>query len=104
MDTSARRTGEEGEALVKRFRESGLTQRAFAESAGIKVCTLQYWLRKVAEGRDSVGGRFVELKPGMCKEGPVSLTVQIGADVTMRFQALPPPSYLAELSREMRTC
>ena len=105
METSSRRTRKEGQALVCRFRESGLTQRKFAKREGIKVCTLQYWLKKPAVLEESGGARFVELKPGTSVGGGhVSLSVHIGADITMRFAALPPPSYLGALSRELVTC
>ena len=83
-----------------------MTQKAFSEEAGIKVCSLQYWLRKkVSADDDPSSARFVELKtmPGL-SDGGVSLSVQIGSGVTMRFATLPPPAYLAELSREMKTC
>jgi hypothetical protein len=73
---------------------------------GIKVGTLQYWLRRVAADEESSSNaRFVELaaRPGI-GDGLVSLSVQIGGDITMRFESLPAPAYLAELTREMKTC
>ena len=105
METKSRRSREEGEALVTQFTESGLTQMAYAKSAGINVSSLQYWLRKITTADEAdESGRFVELTSGAKNGNNVSLSVQIGSEVTMRFAALPPPSYLAELSREMRTC
>lgn len=105
MGTSARRTREEGEELARRFKESGATQREFAKSEGINISTLQYWLRKKSEASGEDSGRFIELMPGksaLCQS--VGLTVNVGRDVTMRFATLPPATYLAALSRELKTC
>ena len=48
--------------LVGRWRESGESQRAVAEAAGVNVHTLQYWVAKLkaeTEARSEVA-RFVE--------------------------------------------
>jgi hypothetical protein len=105
MGTSSRRKMEDGRVLVSRFKESGRTQKAFAQDEGINVCSLQYWLRKVASSDDVSKPRFVELnqRTGFGDDRAL-LSVQIGNDVMMRFATLPPPAYLAELSREMKTC
>ena len=105
MGTSSRRSIEDGRKLVSRFKESGLTQKGFALESGVNVCSLQYWLRKVATADDSQSARFVELdtRPGL-GDGRISLSVQIGSEVTMRFATLPPPAYLAELSLAMKSC
>jgi hypothetical protein len=106
MTTGARRSFEDGRDLVTRFKESRLTQRRFAVETGVTVSSLQYWLRRVASDEgDSSKARFVELsaRPGF-GDGRVTLSVQIGGDITMRFETLPAPAYLAELTREMKAC
>jgi len=105
MATGLRRPVEEWKLLVSRFKESGMTQKAFSEEAGIKVCSLQYWLRKISSDDEASSARFVELKTRAgFSAGGVSVSLQIGSDVTISFATLPPPTYLAELSREMKTC
>ncbi len=99
-----RRTIDDGRVLVSQFKESGLTQKEFALETGVNVCTLQYWMRKTGWSDNDGKARFVELKTGAGTDGHFLLNVQIGSDVTMRFATLPPPRYLAELSREMKTC
>jgi len=105
MGTSSRRSMEDGMELVSRFKQSGLTQKGFALESGVNVCSLQYWLRKVAAVDDSQAARFVELdtRSGLGDER-ISLSVQIGSEVTMRFATLPHPAYLAELSLAMKSC
>jgi len=41
-----KRTAEEGNELVEKYRASGLTQERFAEQARINVAVLRYWLRR----------------------------------------------------------
>lgn len=45
--TARRRTGQAWAAIVARYRESGLSQRAFAEPEGISVERLRGWLAKL---------------------------------------------------------
>jgi len=37
-------------SLVQQWQESGMTQKDFAETHGIKLSTLQYWIRKKRKG------------------------------------------------------
>jgi hypothetical protein len=53
---------QEREALLKAYRESGLTQRAFSQKEGIKFCTFTSWLVKERRGRMVPGKQtFAEL-------------------------------------------
>ncbi len=102
---SSRRPVEEWKLLVSRFKDSGMTQKGFCEEVGIKVCSLQYWVRKMSADDGSSSARFVELKTSIGSgSGHVPLSVQIGGGIVLRFATLPPATYLAEISREMKTC
>ena len=101
-------TRKEGLALVSRYRESGLTQAKFAESAGVTKAALQYWIQKERKSALAVSNamapvQFVEV---VGRESTVS---SFGADGTtmefavgrMRFETLPPPEYVARIALEM---
>lgn len=49
-------------AEVERWRESGLTQRAFSEQLGMKVATFAYWVSRTKEAEKKKG--FIPLGPG----------------------------------------
>ena len=93
------RRAEDGTRIVAAFRESGLTQKAFAESQGIKACTLGYWVKKLSPpaARESTGFVRVEAKP--IRNGWVRLVVN--SKVTLHFEVLPHPQYLAQLARAL---
>lgn len=74
-----RRTAAEIAALLSEHRQSGLTQRAFAESRGLKLSTLTNWLQKrkrVGAGEEAtrlipvrlLGARDQNLSVGECFE------------------------------------
>jgi len=57
-------TAEQRARVVARYRASGLTQREFAEQAGISLSALRGWLYRRdphAEPRGEPRGRFVEV-------------------------------------------
>jgi len=88
--------------LVAAYRASGMTQVAFAERHGLKVATLQSWLYR----RDRSAGRrskepvtFLEVRTA---DPPAAgSVVLVLGDVRVELEALPPPSYLAELYRAL---
>lgn len=95
---------------MARFRESGLTQRKFADQNAIAVSALQYWLRKekhAVQGRESSGTRFVEVVGARSARGdtPYSngLSVEFDAGFTLRFESLPSPEYLASVATVFAT-
>jgi transposase-like protein len=104
IDTDAKRDGrgrriatpEEREALVTRYRSSGLTQRAFAEREGIKFSTFTSWIqgrRHAGKPRRKV--RFAQL-PMMATSG---LAVQLPDGMIIRGTSA---SEVAELVRALQ--
>jgi len=49
-------------AEVERWRQSGLSQRAFAEELGMKLATFSYWVSRTKEAEKKRG--FIPLLPG----------------------------------------
>jgi transposase-like protein len=85
--------------VVARYEASGLSRREFAARNDIGVSALQYWRRKVAVGGGGPASmRFVEVigsDPGSESGG---VTLEFCDGLTLRFETLPSPSYLAEVA------
>jgi transposase-like protein len=101
IDTGAKRDGrgrriataEEKEAMVAQYRESGLTQKAFAQREGLKFSTFTSWV----QGRRKAGRkvRFAELPtPAMA-----GLAVQLPDGTVIRGTSA---GEVAELVRALR--
>ncbi|MBW2735636.1 MAG: hypothetical protein JRH20_24900 [Deltaproteobacteria bacterium] len=100
MSRSRRRGATEGARLVERYEASGLTQRGFAEENEVTVATLQYWLRKARSGDEAPVEqfRFVEVvENGSPDSATGGMSLEFGDGLTLRFEGLPSPSYLAEV-------
>jgi transposase-like protein len=104
VETGAKRDGrgrriattEEREALVAQYRESGLTQKAFAEREGIKFSTFTAWVQgRRHAGKPGRKVRFAQL-PMMATAG---LAVQLPDGMIIRGTSA---SELAELVRALR--
>jgi transposase-like protein len=87
-------------ALIAQYRDSGLTQRAFAVREGIKFSTFTAWLqgRRLA-GRPGRKVRFAEM-PLMPPSAMVGLAVQLPDGVVVRGAAV---SEVAALVRALRS-
>ena len=57
-----RRTPAEIEVLVREFRESGLSQAAFARRVGVHPVSVHRWKRSVPESAPSASPRFVAVR------------------------------------------
>jgi hypothetical protein len=57
-----RRTQAEIEVLVREFRESGLTQAAFARQVGVHPLSVLRWVRSVPEAPPSSSPRFLPVR------------------------------------------
>ena len=100
-----KRSGAEGAALVAKYRESGLTQRGFAQADGVPISAVTYWVSKLdrdeKEKTHHPAARFVEVTPrGLSK--PISddgcgLVVEIGHGLRLQFSSLPRLQYLADI-------
>jgi transcriptional regulator with XRE-family HTH domain len=64
-----RSTQAQREAIVSAYQRSQLTQREFANQAGISVSALQLWLRKAAARPSTQTPAFVEV-PNLLAQAP----------------------------------
>jgi hypothetical protein len=106
METQ-RTTPEQRAEIVTKFRQSGLTQRAFAESAGIRLAQLKGWLYpKTYSTKASCRPRFVRVQtPSVgAIAGDAKLQMDLVNGVVLRFGCLPEPEYLARLHRALSAC
>jgi len=87
-------------ALIAQYRDSGLTQRAFAEREGIKFSTFTSWLqgRRMAR-RTGRRVHFAEV-PVMTAPGMIGLAVQLPDGVVVRGSNA---SEVAALVRALRS-
>ena len=102
MKKSRRRSAAEGAELIAEYETSGLAQREFAVRNGVTMSALQYWLRKAraAEGDEAAAERFrfVEVIGEETEGAPAGgLAMEVGG-LTLRFESLPSPSYLASVA------
>lgn len=71
-------TPEQRARLLTRYRASGLTQREFAERAGVTLSALQGWLYR--RGKSSAPcGRFVEVVPPVPATATERIEVRVGS-------------------------
>ena len=84
---------------AKRWVESGLTQREFAERHGLTAGSLSRWIRELRDGEaeEAVPGEFVEVPTGVAV-GCGVVRLRVGA-VTVEFDQLPPADYVVALGR-----
>lgn len=73
-----RRTPEEWQTILDRFKASGLSQAAFCEQEEIKVCTLRYWLYRP----DKMDSQFVPIRvssqtPTMMDDSQYSISIRV---------------------------
>jgi transposase-like protein len=87
-------------ALIAQYRDSGLTQRAFAQREGIKFCTFTAWVqgRRFA-GKPGRKVRFAEV-PMMTPPAMIGLAVQLPDGVVVRGTSA---REVAELVRALRS-
>lgn len=99
MTQSKRRSSSEGGKLAARFRSSGLSQREFAGRNGMTISALQYWLRRTKNSeKEARQFRFVEVVGEETKDAPTcGVSMELSGGLTLRFETLPSPSYLASV-------
>jgi len=95
-----RRTAEERREIVAEFRNSGLTQEAFARRRRISVGTLRSWIYRDEEIKEERQDRFVEISGRVVAAGP-EVVLRIGDQVAVELSELPAPEYLIELSKRL---
>ena len=88
--------------LVAAYRASGMTQAEFAERRGINVSTLQSWLyRRDRRAAKPSAAPVTFLEVRAADQPTAGRVVLMLGDVRVELEALPPPSYLAELYRSL---
>jgi hypothetical protein len=95
-----RRSAEEIERLVNEYRAGELTQEAYAEQIGVKLCTLRTWIykRKIAPAR---GGFAAVRLEGGAVTGRDVLTVRWPAGVELELPMSLGEAALRGLLREV---
>jgi hypothetical protein len=97
------RTEEEGRSLVASFVGSGMTSRAFAQTSGIKECTLQYWKHRVKDlSAGDVPSRFVEVSKRASGCGAAGVLTVTLCDVQVSFSTFPSAAWFGELLHSLR--
>ena len=83
-----RRSGTEVRELVKEYRASGLTHRAFAEAKGVPVSTVSGWLRKSSARKTAEVDRSplvpVVTKPQALRDSVIRIDLPCGRRVEVR--------------------
>jgi transposase-like protein len=75
----------EREVLVRAYRQSGLTQKAFAQREGVKFATFVSWLQDVRRREEPPKVSFAELTaPGAMSAPRATLEVQLPDGTTIR--------------------
>jgi hypothetical protein len=97
-----RRTKAEMFPLMATYEQGSLSQQAFCDRYGLNIAVLNYWLskyRKESEGQPSLG-QLVPLSVSTKEvEQASALEIQLVDGTMLRFDRLPPCSYLEELLR-----
>lgn len=89
-------------AQLTAWRSSGLSQRAFCERRGINQSTFSKWRRRLAKETSNASALVAVAEPRFiavdlpAAEKPL-VRVSLGA-VTVDFETLPPPAWVAELA------
>ena len=102
---SRRRTAAEREELIREYRESGLSRRAFAERLGINLLTFHSWFRQ-REGKARTGKAatpFVRVSVQAKAEAVVRLIAEYPSGLRIRLEGVD-LRQAAELLREVTAC
>jgi hypothetical protein len=81
--------------ILTHFRQSGLTQAAFAKQHALNANTLHGWLRK---DRLLPRPAFLEVHPVPALD-PHSCQLHLGPHLSLQLSTLPDPTWLAALVR-----
>ena len=91
----ARNGRSDWQAVVDRFRGSGLSQKRFCEKEGVSLSTFSYWMKKASATTESGSARFVELgflspspAPQPAVESEHELVVELPLGVVLRFRGV----------------
>jgi len=95
-----RRSREAWRNLVSQWRSSGAKAPEFARLHGLKASNLYYWSSVLGREEAKPSARLVPVQLAS-REVPSMATELAVGGVRVRFEDLPPPSYVAALSRAL---
>ena len=105
MKTTQRTTPEQRAEMVATFKQSGLSQRAFAELEGISLSRLQSWLYpKSSRAKSAARPRFVRVTTPVATPITGEVQLRIGESVSLQLANLPEPEYVARLHHALSAC
>ena len=87
-------------ALVAEWRASGEKAPEFARRRGLQKSSLYYWSSVLGRESAKPPARLVPVQVARTEERSTGTELVVGA-VRVRFQDIPPPSYVATLAREL---
>jgi hypothetical protein len=92
------------EAIVSGYRRGQLTQREFANQAGISVSALQLWLRKSTSMASNPTTAFVQV-PNLLSQrsGPPVYRLHLGSGIDLEINSGFRPEELASLLQLLRS-
>ena len=79
------RSTAEWQAIIARYRQSGLGMREFCAQEGLTLRTFEEWYRHLRRSETSKG-RFVEVKPVSPGAGPWAVEVELPTGVRLRLR------------------
>jgi transposase-like protein len=105
-----RRSAEEREELLARFRRSGQSQKRFCEENSLPLSTLQYWLSQ--EQRQPLEASFVQLPAPVAaaclpdaRELPVgAVQIRLPSQIELQVAAGADPGWVGALLRGVLAC
>lgn len=89
--------------IIRQFEQTSLSLKQFSRSEGLKYTTFRnyyYKLRSlISQAQQEPVQNFlpVLVRNAQTTQGDASVVVGLPAGVTLQFEQLPPPQYLAEL-------
>lgn len=107
-----KRSADERQRLLARFRRSGQSQKRFCEANGLSLSTLQYWLGQQRLQGEPREGSFVQLPAPVasaCLSGVGDLRVgavqiRLPSQIELQVAAGADPAWIGALVRGMLAC
>lgn len=93
----ARRTSSEMFPVVQKYVNGEMDRSEICDAYGLKVATLDYWLRKYRSQAQTSNGRFIALQPVPSAENGYEMEVEVIGGTKYRFKHLVPAEYLVQL-------
>ena len=95
----AKKTSRSWDEHVRRWRESGLTAREYANREGLRTSTLYGWSTRLNRGDRSEPARFIEISAPAAPPSVSAIQLRIGVAVVIAVE----PGFDAQLLRDVVT-